>query len=185
MSGAGVGSGSVCRDSSVDLMQPDAERLVGMQTPLVLLHADRSGANGFSVPPPTPGVIPQTQQIICHAWVSMDTGIERGLPYVPAFLQEISPAESDAFVKTWRARNMAPPNAAGRQLNRVEIMAVVGMTTLRQSHSHSGDKSGALAERTRLRDMAIRTMQAAGRSCSPSCNVTWPDVMQNWASCHP
>jgi hypothetical protein len=129
------------------------------------------------------------QQSIRQAWGRMDTPMqeamapaERDQRNVATFLPVISPAEREAFVKTWRARIMAPSNAAERQLNLAELLAVIGTTAFHHGRSGNRESKGALADRTRLPDPANRRMHAAIRSYSPTCNATWPDVMQNSAS---
>jgi hypothetical protein len=176
----------------VVVFDPAHKRLISVQTLRVLQQADAFGAQVFGVPPPAPDFVTQMQQIIPRAWSGMDTGMqeamahaERDLPYAPAFLAAISPPERAAFVKTWRAKIMAPSDAASRQLNLAEVMAVIGMTAFRHSQSGTGDRGDALAYRTQLQDLVNRKMQQAIRSYSPTCNVTRPDVMQKWVLCHP
>jgi hypothetical protein len=119
---------------------------------------------------------PGMREALAHA--------ERDLPFAPAFLQGIAPAKRDAFIQTWRAKITAPSDAAAQQLNLTEVMAVVGMTGYRRSGSN-GSVNGTLADRLNMQNLVNRKMQEAVRSYSPTCNVTRPDAMQNWASCHP
>lgn len=172
----------------------DAEhkQLVTVQTLRALQHADRFGATLFGMPPPGPGFLSQMQETIPRAWGNMDPGMqaamahaERDLPYARPFLQGIAPGLLAGFVKKWRGKIMAPSDAGAQQLNLAEVMAVVGMTAYRHNRSGYGNTRGALAYQSQLQDLVNRKLHEAVRSYAPECNVTRPDVMQNWASCHP
>jgi hypothetical protein len=176
----------------VVVFDPEHKWLVTVQTLRVLQHADMFGATLFGMPPPGPGFISQMQQIVPRSWAKMDTGMQeamahagRDMPYAPAFLHGIDPGMLAGFVKKWRGKIMAPSDAAVQQLNLAEVMAVIGMTAFRHSQSGSGNTGAALAYRSQLQDLVNRKLQEAVRSYSPTCNVTRPDFMQNWASCHP
>ncbi len=166
-------------------------RLITEQTVRVLQHANAFGATVFDVQPPGPDFAGQMRQALARAYPAMDDGMqeamahaERDMPYAPGFLQGINPQKRAGFVQTYRAKIMAAPDAAGQQLNLAEVMAVIGMTAFRHGQS-GGATPGALASRLQMQDLANRKLQESVRSFSPTCNVTRPDAMANWASCHP
>lgn len=168
------------------------KHLVTVQTLRVLQRADRLGAALFDVPPPGPDFMARMREMIPRAWGNMDPGMqaamahaERDLPYAPGFLRGIAPGLLAGFIKQWRGKIMAPNDAAARQLNLAEVMAVIGMTAFRHSEAGNAHTGAALAYRLQLQDLVNRKLQEAVRSYSPTCNVTRPDAMQNWASCHP
>jgi hypothetical protein len=175
----------------VIVFDPAHKWLVSEQTVRVLQHADALGAGVFGVPPPGPDFTEQMHRVIPQAWPGMDAGMkeamthaERDMPYAARFLQSINPEKRVAFVQTWRARIMAAPDAAGRQLNLAEVMAVVGMTAFRHGQSGGGG-SATLADRLQMQDLTQRQLLGAVRSYSPTCNVTRPDAMANFSYCHP
>jgi hypothetical protein len=167
------------------------KRLITEQTVRVLQRANAFGATVFDVPPPGADFAGQMGQALARAYPTMDDGMqeamahaERDLPYAPGFLQGISPQKRAGFVQTYRAKIMAASDPAGQQLNLAEVMVVVGMTAFRHGQS-GGGAAGALAGRLQMQDLANRKLQESVRSFSPTCNVTRPDAMANWASCHP
>jgi hypothetical protein len=180
----------------VIVFDPAHKRLVSEQTLRILQHADELGASTFGVPAPGPDFVDLMRKALPGAWPNMDDGMqdslahaERDLPYAAGFLQGIDPGKRAAFVQTTRTRIMAAPDAAGQQLNLAEVMAVVGRTAFHRGQSGAGTpggtQSGALAGRLRMQDLANRQLEGAMRSYSPTCNVTRPDAMANFASCHP
>jgi hypothetical protein len=175
----------------VVVFDPTHQQLITQQTLRVMQHADFLGANVFGVSPPGDDFITRMQGLLPQAWNTMDPGMrdamahaERDLPYAPAFLQGIEPPKRDAFIQTWHAKITAASDAGTQQLNLSEVMAVIGMTAYRHTASN-GKVNGALADRLNMQNLVNRKMQEAVRSYSPTCNVTRPDAMQNWASCHP
>ena len=171
------------------------KRLISEQTVRVLQRADALGATTFDVPPPGSDFVAQMREAVPHAYPGMDDGMqeamahaERNLPYAPGFLQGMDPQKQAAIVQTYRAKIMAAPDAAGQQLNLAEVMAVVGATASRHGSGGSGGSGatqGALADRLRRQDRLNHQLEGAMRSYSPTCNVTRPDAMANFASCHP
>ena len=97
------------------------------------------------------------------------------------------PAQKRAtIVQTYRAKIMTAPDTAGQQLNLAEVMAVVGATASRHTGSGGpGGTQGALADRLQRQNLLNHQLEGAMRSYSPTCNVTRPDAMANFASCHP
>jgi hypothetical protein len=182
------------------VFDPAHKRLVSEQTLRILQHADELGASTFGVPAPGPDFVDLMRKALPGAWPNMDDGMqdsvahaERDLPYANAFLQGIDPQKRAAIVQTYRTKIMAAPDAAGQQLNLAEVMAVVGRTAFHHTQSgsgtqggtHGGTQGGVLAGRLRMQDLANRQLEGAMRSYSPTCNVTRPDAMANFASCHP
>jgi hypothetical protein len=166
------------------------KRLISEQTVRILLHANTLGATVFNVPAPGADFAGQMREAVRRAYPAMDDGMqdamahaERDLPYAPGFLQGLNQQKRAGFVQTYRAKILAAPDPADQQLNLAEVMAVVGKTAARQKGS--GGSSGALAGRLQMQDLTTRKLQESMRSFSPTCNVTRPDAMANFASCHP
>jgi hypothetical protein len=165
-------------------------RLISEQTVRVLQRGDTLGAAVFDVSQPSADFADQMRRTLPRAWPGMDDGVqegmahaERDLPYAAAFLQSISPQDRAGFVRTWRAKILAAPDATGRQLNLAEVMAVIGMTAFRRSQSVGGIQG--VTSSMQMQDLANRKLEGAVRSYSPTCDVTRPDAMTHWASCHP
>jgi hypothetical protein len=168
------------------------KRLISEQTVRILQHANTFGATVFDVPPPGVDFAGQMEDALRRAYPTMDDGMqdamahaERDLPYAPGFLQNINQQKRAGFVQTYRAKILAAPDPTDQQLNLAEVMAVVGKTASRQRQSGGGQSSGALASRLQMQDLTTRKLQESMRSFSPICNVTRPDAMANFASCHP
>lgn len=167
------------------------KRLITEQTLRVLQHADAVGAATFNVPPPGPDFVAQMREALPRAYPTMDNGMqdamahaERNLPYAPAFLRAMPQQKRATIVQTYRAKIMAAPDTAGQQLNLAEVMAVVGAIASRHSGGSSGTQ-GALVDRLQRQNLLNHQLEGAMRSYSPTCNVTRPDAMANFASCHP
>jgi hypothetical protein len=167
------------------------KRLITEQTVRVLQRADAVGAATFNVPPPGPDFVAQMRQVLPRAYPTMDDGMqndmahaERDLPYAPGFLRSMNPQKRATIVQTYRAKIMAAPDTAGQQLNLAEVMAVVGATASRRGGG-SGGTHGALVDRLQRQNLLNHQLEGAMRSYSPTCNVTRPDAMANFASCHP
>jgi hypothetical protein len=167
------------------------KRLITEQTVRVLQRADAVGASTFDVPPPGPDFVAQMREALPRAYPTMDDGMqnalahaERDLPYAPGFLRNMNPQKRAAIVQTYRAKIMAAPDTAGQQLNLAEVMAVVGATASRRG-SGSGGTQGALADRLQRQNLLNHQLEGAMRSYSPTCNITRPDAMANFSSCHP
>jgi len=172
------------------------KRLVTVQTLKILEQGNRLGAQIFSVPAPGEDFVAEMRQAIPRAWPSMDDGMqeamahaERDMPYAMGFLQSANRQKLADFVRTWRAKIMAAPDATGQQLNLAEVMAVIGMTGYRHAQRGGGGGGGqvgaALAERLQMQDLTQRQMLGAVRSFSPTCNVTSPNAGYNFTYCHP
>ena len=178
------------------------KRLISEQTLRVLQQADSFGATLFGVPPPGPAFVAQMQTAMPHAYDTMDDAMrdamahaERDMPYAPGFLQSLDPRRRAAFAQDYHDRIMAAPDPAGQQLNLAEVMAVVAMTAYRHAAGGGvapgggappgGAAQGTLADRLRMQDLTNRQLEGAVRSYSPTCNVTRPDAMANFAYCHP
>lgn len=169
------------------------KRLITEQTLRMFQHADAVGAATFNVPAPGPDFVAQMSATLPHAYPTMDNGMqdamahaERDLPYAPAFLRAMPQQKRATIVQTYRAKIMAAPDTAGQQLYLAEVMAVVGATASR--HSGGGGSSGtqgALVDRLQRQNLLNHQLEGAMRSYSPTCNVTRPDAMANFASCHP
>jgi len=179
----------------VVVFDPAHKRLVTVQTVKILEQANRLGAQTFSVPAPGEDFVEDMRQAIRRAWPGMDDGVqeamahvERDMPYVVGFLQSANPQNWADFVRIWRAKIMAAPDATGQQLNLAEVMAVIGLTAYRRGQGGGeagGSQGAALANRLQMQDLTNRQLLGAVRSYSPTCNVTRPDAGYNFTYCHP
>jgi len=179
----------------VVVFDPAHKRLVTVQTVKILEQANQLGAQIFSVPAPSEDFVADMRQAIPRAWPGMDEGVqeamahaERDMPYAAGFLQSANPQKRADFVRTWRAKIMAAPDATGQQLNLAEVMAVIGLTAYHrgQGGGEGGGRQGAaLADRLQMQDLTNRQLLGAVRSYSPTCNVTRPDAGYNFTYCHP